>query len=241
MKIEVTREAVCLADDQLEPLELTLEFDAEATLEDFTGKLAKSGFLHFSSTCHTLVGWSGEKPLLRIKSRWGSLAVEYLPAADTRLAVTIVNAAIDFRLEHIPMLPPARADLHARRSVWLALSDLFLDTDVNLFREGNTRLLAASPYSIDELDTILREEIYPACSFNLSQVAGEWAGFDADWLERRILCGGPSPRSWWQRWQRYLMLGWSVPVHLPEEWDQWRHDIARLKCESAASSPSLAG
>ncbi len=34
------------------------------------------------------------------------------------------------------------------------------------------------------------DKVYPACSFNLSQVAGEWAGFDPDWLERRILCGG---------------------------------------------------
>ena len=126
------------------------------------------------------------------------------------------------------MLP---ADLDRRRPVWLALSDLFLDTDVNLFRDGNTRLLAASPYSPDELDTILREEVYPACSYNLSQVAGEWAGFDDVWLERRILCGGPPPRSWWRRWQRYLALGWTVPVRLPDEWTLWREDIVRLRAE----------
>ncbi len=229
MTIKVTREAVCLADDQLEPLELTLEFSAEATLEDIAGKLVKSGFLHFSSTCHTLLGRSEELPLFKIRSRWGSLAVEYPLAADTRLAAAIPDATIDFHFERVPLLRPIQADLEGRRPVWLALSDLFLDTDVNLFRESNTRLLADSPYSLDELDTILREEVYSACSFNLREVAGEWASFDADWLERRILRGGPPPRSWWRRWQRYLMLGWTVPVRLPEEWPLWRQDIARLR------------
>lgn len=103
-------------------------------------------------------------------------------------------------------------------------------------------LLAASPYSLDDLDAILHEEVYPACSFNLRQVAGEWAGFDADWLERRILCGGPPPRPWWRRLGRYLTLGWSVPVRLPEEWREWREDVARLRQEApAASSPDPAG
>ena len=126
-------------------------------------------------------------------------------------------------------MTPAHADLARRRPVWLALSDLFLDTDVQLFRGLNTRLLAASPYSVDELDTILREEVYPACSFNLSLVAGEWAGFDEIWLERRILRGGPPPRTWWRRLARYLTLGWSIPVRLPTEWSDWRAEVARLR------------
>ncbi len=124
---------------------------------------------------------------------------------------------------------PALADLAQRRPVWLAFSDLFLDTDTALFRAGHTRDLAASPYSLEELDAILREEVYPACSFNLSLVAGEWAGFDSDWLERRILCGGPPPRPWWRRWRRYLQLGWSIPVRLPEEWQDWRVDVAQIR------------
>ena len=148
---------------------------------------------------------------------------------------------IDFQFERVPVLRPAELDLERRRPVWLALSDLFLDTDVNLLREGNARTLAASAYSMDELDTILREEVYPACSFNLAQVAGEWAGFDADWLERRILRGDPPPRPWWRRLGRYLTLGWSVPVRLPEEWSLWREDVTRLRRQApAASSPDPA-
>ena len=239
MRITVTREAVGLADDQLEPLELTLEFGADATLEDLTGKLARGRFLHFSSTCRVLVGRSANEPLLKLESRRGTLSAEYLVAADTRLADAVPNAALDFRFERVPVLRPAQSDLECRRPVWLALSDLFLDTDVNLLRAGNVCTLAASPYTLDELDAILREEVYPACSFNLSLVAGEWAGFDADWLERRILCGGPPPRSWWRRLGRYLRLGWTIPVRLPEEWPLWREDVAQLRRQvPATSSPS---
>ena len=163
MTIAVTREAVCLADDQFEPLALTLEFGAEATLADLADKLAKTGFLHFSSSHHTLIGRSMDKPLLRIGSRRDSRAVEYLLAAETRLADAVTNAAIDFRFERVPLLRPVLSDLDGRRPVWLALSDMFLDTDTALFREANTRQMAESPYSLDELDTILCEEVYPAC------------------------------------------------------------------------------
>ena len=234
MTIKVTREAVCLADDQLEPLELTLHFGADATLEDFANILTKTGFLHFSSTHHTLVGCSPSAPLLKIESRRGLQALEYLLAADTRLfEVGAAGTTIDFRFKRASTVRPVQADLDERRPVWLALSDMFLDTDTALFRDGNTRLLAASPYSVDELDAILREEVYPVCSFNLWQVAGEWAGFDPAWLEERILCGRPSPRPWWCRLRRYLTLGCSVPMRLPEEWASWRQDIVRLRTDAA--------
>lgn len=117
MEIAVTREAVCLADDQFEPLELALELGAEATLEDFAGELTKSGFLHFSSTCHTLVGWSGERRLLRLRSRWGSLNIKCLVAADTKLVDIMADAAIDFRFERASVLRTAPTDLARRRPV----------------------------------------------------------------------------------------------------------------------------
>lgn len=138
------------------------------------------------------------------------------------------------------VLPSIPDDLPRRRPVWLALSDLFLDTDVTLLQAANARLLAASPYSLEELDTILREEVYPACAFNLREVAGEWAGFDADWLERRIRRGGAPPRPWWRRWQRYLMLGWTIPVGLPPEWADWRAEVARLRERPGRSTPPTA-
>lgn len=78
-------------------------------------------------------------------------------------------------------------DLKPRKAIWLAFSDLFLDTDVTLFYDYIVNACASSDYSIDELATILKDEVAPACSFNLHEVTGEWAGFDADWLQNRIV------------------------------------------------------
>jgi hypothetical protein len=81
----------------------------------------------------------------------------------------------------------AHQDLDHRRPVWLALSDLFLDTDTSLARTWRVGILAGSPYSLDELQQILTDEVYPVCWSNLFSIAGEWAGFDPEWLERGIL------------------------------------------------------
>lgn len=78
-------------------------------------------------------------------------------------------------------------ELAHRRPVWEALSDLFLDTDVSLARQWRVDILAASPYVEGELEFILIDEVYPVCKYNLLSVAGEWAGFDPQWLESRIL------------------------------------------------------
>ena len=73
-------------------------------------------------------------------------------------------------------------DLDARIPVWAALSELYLDTDVRLFHDSIARALASSPYALDVLERILRDEVHPALYTNLLQVAGEWAGFDDAWL-----------------------------------------------------------
>ena len=97
-----------------------------------------------------------------------------------------------------------------------------------------SRRLAASPHSVDERDAILREEVHPACLSNLFQVAGEWAGFDAAWLERHLRFGGPPPRTWWCRLGRYLLLGWSVP----EERASWRQDIIQHRTGPTRNTPT---
>jgi len=81
----------------------------------------------------------------------------------------------------------AADDVTNRRTVWEPLSDMFLDTDVSLFRDSRINKLAASPYSISELESILIEEVYPVCVGNLLCIAGEWEGFDERWLEEKIL------------------------------------------------------
>ncbi|WP_295645609.1 hypothetical protein [uncultured Methylibium sp.] len=122
---------------------------------------------------------------------------------------------------------PALAELAARRPVWEALSDLFLDTDVSLSRRWRVELLARSPYSVDQIEWILVNEVYPVCKYNLLSVAGEWAGFDPMWLEARILRRLRSP---W-RALHVLNLG-RLTVRLSMEWRATRHAI-----DAARSTP----
>lgn len=80
----------------------------------------------------------------------------------------------------------AITDLENRKFVWLAMSDLFLDSDVTTSYDYIARTCAASTYSMDELYKILKNEVTPACAANLMSIAGEWAGFNQQWLEQRI-------------------------------------------------------
>ena len=52
-------------------------------------------------------------------------------------------------------------DLPDRRAAWAPLSDLFLDTDTSLTRSWRAQTLAATPYSIEQLEFILVQEVYP--------------------------------------------------------------------------------
>lgn len=78
--------------------------------------------------------------------------------------------------------------LDERFPVWNALSDFFLDTELDSSDYDRIAgILAESPYSTEELRDILSFEVTPVCRFNLFSIAGEWSGFDPDWLNSRIL------------------------------------------------------
>lgn len=91
----------------------------------------------------------------------------------------------------------AAATEQARQPVWEALSDLYLDTDIGDGYAAIARVLARSPYSLDMLWRILRDEVHPLLSHNLRSVAGEWAGFPPEWLLPAIRKRLALPR--WQR------------------------------------------
>lgn len=99
----------------------------------------------------------------------------------------------------------AAADAEARASIWITLSELYLDTDVTHAYDSMARTLAASPYSTAQLHRILVDEVHPALHANLLQVAGEWAGFDQDWLVAHIrqICAQPL----WRRRLSRLSFG----------------------------------
>ncbi len=48
-----------------------------------------------------------------------------------------------------------------------------------------------SGYSLDEIHDILMNEVFPVLIPNMHSVAGEWAGFDEDWLYSKIQATKP--------------------------------------------------
>lgn len=123
-------------------------------------------------------------------------------------------------------LEPAIDDLAAREPAWLALSEMFLDTDVTLSRRWRAQALAASGYSVAQLERILVEEVSPACRINLWCVAGVWDGFDPAWLRERILRRRASP---WRVLGR-LRHGW-LDAGVAAEWRATVQEMVRLRAE----------
>ncbi len=78
--------------------------------------------------------------------------------------------------------------LKNRLPVWKALSNLFLDTELD---QSDYRYIVKeiekSGFSRLETQEILWKEVFPALADNLRIVAGEWGGFSDKWLQNRIL------------------------------------------------------
>jgi hypothetical protein len=84
------------------------------------------------------------------------------------------------------MKPPDQ-DLEARTPVWDSLQMLFMDTEPTDHHDHMVAVCASSPYTLDELEAIVLHELLPALRFNLMSTAGEWRGFETQWLVNRVL------------------------------------------------------
>jgi hypothetical protein len=109
-------------------------------------------------------------------------------------------------------------ELERREPVWVALSDLFLDAELQEhdFRHI-ARILAESGYADDELQHILFREVFPVCIGNLRHPAGVGGGFSPEWVKEHVSRNVPhatpdlplSPPDRWmveQEWQRVMRL-----------------------------------
>lgn len=111
-------------------------------------------------------------------------------------------------------------DLLLRAPVWEALSDFWLDTELQDFQVDRiARVIAASPYSIEEVIAIHNYEVAPAVSANLINIAGEWSGFDSEWLNARCRHFASRRQSIWFKSRIALQLPfqWIFTVRL---WSQ---------------------
>ncbi|MEL6877728.1 MAG: alpha/beta hydrolase [Pseudomonadota bacterium] len=94
----------------------------------------------------------------------------------------------------VAQLPPLTDEEIARRlPVWSALSDTFLDTELDEQNYLNiAELIAQAGYTKQELETIYRAEVEPAFSYNLLNPAGEWAGWPEEFVCERVLANRKS-------------------------------------------------
>lgn len=74
-------------------------------------------------------------------------------------------------------------NLIIRRQIWLVLSELYLDTELdNTDFDRIISALKQTKLSLAAIKNIDLYEVFPLLQTNLLSVAGEWAGFDQEWL-----------------------------------------------------------
>ena len=78
-------------------------------------------------------------------------------------------------------------NLQERQPIWIALSAFYLDTELQAtdFKDIAARI-KESPYSLEEVNVINKDEIFPVLYTNLRSVAGIWSGFEEKWLVEEI-------------------------------------------------------
>lgn len=113
----------------------------------------------------------------------------------------------------------------ARESVWLALSELWLDTELSESgRAAIARTLAISGFPVDELEAIYRLEVAPVVWTNTWVTAGVWEGFDPDWLFEACRRNQRRRHSPWHRLRCRLLR--NAMIGAVEE--DWRKIVAQL-------------
>ena len=110
-------------------------------------------------------------------------------------------------------------DLRERKPVWIAFSNLFLDTDVSSSYDFIVRVCSQSPYTLDELKEILSDEVAPVVSVNLMSVAGEWAGFDEAWLVDSIQTKIKRRSTFRKKMMKLLQRIGFFKGHMNEHWE----------------------
>lgn len=113
-----------------------------------------------------------------------------------------------------------------RQAVWLALSELWLDTELDdASLERLARILWESGYPQPELEAIFRLEVAPVVWLNAWTPLGVWAGFDPDWLFEGCRRNQARRHSSWHRW-RCCVLERPMTYGCRKEWARIIHRLA---------------
>lgn len=92
-----------------------------------------------------------------------------------------------------------------RIAVWVAMADHFLDTETRQDIPRTALRCDEAGLSRTEAREVWCLEVSPAVEFNLWHIAGEWVGWDRDWLLKRI--NRAQPR-WLDALNRLNLYSW---------------------------------
>lgn len=97
-----------------------------------------------------------------------------------------------------------------RIALWLAMADHFLDTETRQDIPATALGCVQAGLSTQQAFELWRHEVSPAVAANLYSVAGEWAGWNRDWLVARIE-RARTRRALWPSALRWLLS--RSPIH----------------------------
>lgn len=115
-----------------------------------------------------------------------------------------------------------------REAVWLALSELWLDTEPDdAAFDHLARVLLNSGYPQDELEAIYGLEVAPVVWLNTWTTAGVWDGFDPVWLFEGCRRNHARRGARWHRW-RCRLLRRPMTCACEHHWRKVIHTLRRL-------------
>ncbi len=94
--ITVTREAVCSADDQMNPLTLAVPLPDTAPLSALVDAVLAQPFLQFSSSHSTITGVASGVAIVRVHAGLFRTRAEFLLAPHTPVRECVPKGLIDF-------------------------------------------------------------------------------------------------------------------------------------------------
>ena len=177
------------------------------------------GTVGFEPTTPTTPLWCATK--LRYAPSRSALGYQHRPKKQTinpmfiRLSLIKLLAMINCRFEvsnigrSMSDYPLSKDELARRKPVWLALSELWLDTELTEVDINHIATkMVESGYSLAELRVICDSEIAPVVYSNLRSPAGVWDGFDEHWLFEQIIAEMNKPKRWQNAFLQDLINLW---------------------------------
>ncbi|MFT3760815.1 hypothetical protein [Thauera sp.] len=122
--IKVTRDSVCAADDQTNPLTLTIQVPGSESLQSLVTRIIYRNFLQFSSSHSTITGFVSGQPIVRVHANFSSgHQAEFLISPTSSVESCLPDGLLEFEWagsnnspRDFPSIPFCRAAAAGRNS-----------------------------------------------------------------------------------------------------------------------------